>query len=259
MSAFPTYNVKAWLECCHAWDADNILQHIAKLDSHPQSTLSDLPPPISFRIFYNTANLSNEKILTALVDRLPKGRILGWPPIIPAGLLLLLFHRLPLVRQWTRNQAVGLPTLTQAVFVKPYLTHYNLVTNALVDAIISSADRASSVVPPSASFHLLLNNLPTNLLWNQLINLLPILPPQSSYLSSTNGVPLFHVVVNNLRGSESSASAFLLVAYPRNSDYLCSVPYNPSRLPPPPEEQRFQYLETRTHGLPTRHTGFDQG
>jgi SEN1 N terminal len=214
MSAFPAHNVKSWLDCCHDWDANDILQHLAKLDSHPQSTLSDLPPPVSFRIFYNTANLSNEKILVALVDRLPKSRILGWPPIIPAGLLLLLFHRLPLVRQWARDQIVGLPSLTEAMFTRPYPTHYNLVINALIDTIISSAGRISSVVLPSASFHRLLENLPTNLLWNQLLNLLPILPPQSHSFSSTAGVSLFHVIVNNLRGSESSTSVFPLAAYP---------------------------------------------
>lgn len=208
MSAYPTHNVRSWLDCCHDWDANDILQHLAKLESHPQSTLSDLPPSVSFRILYNTANLSNDKILAALVDRLPKSRLLGWPPVIPAGLLLLLFHRSPIVRQWARDQIVGLPPLTQAVFAKPYLTHYNLVTNVLVDTIISSAGRASSVVLPDSPFHLLLDNLPTHLLWSQLLNLLPILPPQIYSYSSASGVSLFHVVVNNLRGSESSASAF---------------------------------------------------
>ena len=258
MSAFPTHNVRSWLDCCHNWDANDILQHLAKLD-HPQATLSDLPPPVSFRIFYNTANLSNETILAALVDRLPMGRILGWPRIIPAGLLLLLFHRLPLVRQWARDQIAGLPPLIQAAFVKPYPTHYNLVTNALVDTIISSAGRTSSVVLPSSSFHLLLDNLPTNLLWNQLLNLLPLLPPQIYSCPSTSGVSLFHVVVNNLRGSESSASVFPLAAYQHYSDYLCSVPYHSSRLPPPPEERRLQYLESRTHRLSPCHARFDQG
>ena len=257
MSAFPTHNVRSWLDCCHGWDASNILQHLAKLDSHPQSTLSDLPPPVSFRIFYNTANLLNEKILAALVDRLPKGRILGWPPIIPAGLLLLLFHRLPLLRQWARNQIMGLPPLTQAVFVKPYPTHYNLVINALVDAIISSAGRTSSVVLPGSSFHLLLDDLPTNLLWNQLLSLLPILPPQIYGSSSTSGVSLFHVVVNNLRGPESSASAFPLAAHAHYSDYLCSVPDNTSRFLPPPEEWRLQYLESRAHRLSPHRPRFD--
>ena len=208
MSAYPTHNVRSWLDCCHDWDANDILQHLAKLESHPQSTLSGLPPPVSFRIFYNTANLSNDKILAALVDRLPKSRLLGWPPVIPAGLLLLLFHRLPIVRQWARDQIVGLPPLTQAAFAKPYPTHYNLVTNALVDTIISSAGRTSSVVLPCSSFHLLLDNLPTHLVWSELLNLLPILPPQVYSCSSASGVSLFHVVVNNLRGSESSASAF---------------------------------------------------
>ena len=218
MSAYPAHNVRDWLDCCHCWDANNILQHLAKLDSYPQSTLSDLPPSVSFRIFYNTANLSNEKILAALVDRLPNNHIHGWPPIIPAGLLLMLFHRLSLVREWARNQIIALPPLTQAEFAKPYATHYNLVTNALVEAIISSAGRASSVVPPSSSFHALLDNLPTSLLWNQLLNLLLIIPPQIYSLFSTSGVSLFHVVVNNLRGSESSTFALSLSAHPHYTD-----------------------------------------
>ena len=207
MSAFPAHNVSDWLDCCHCWDSNDILQHLAKLDSHPQSTLSDLPPSVSFRIFYNIVNLANEKILAALVDRLPKNRIHGWPPIIPAGLLLLLFHRLSSVREWARNQTMALPPLTQAAFAKPYSTHYNLVINALVEAIISSAGRPSSVVLPSSSFHSLLDNLATSHLWNQLLILLPILPPQVYSFSSTSGVSLFHVVVNNLRGSESSTFA----------------------------------------------------
>jgi hypothetical protein len=259
MSAFPAHNVKGWLDCCHDWDANDILQHLAKLDSRPQSTISDLPPPVSFRIFYNTANLSNEKILAAFVDRLLKSRISGWPPLIPAGLLLFLFHRLPLVRQWALNQIAGLPPLYQAGFSKPYSTHYNLVTSALVDAIISSAGRTSSVVLPSASFHLLLDDLPTNLLWNQLLNLLPILPPQSHSFSSTNGVSLFHVVVNNLRGSESSAFAFSFTVYSHYSDRPCSVPYNPTCLPSPPEERRLQYLASRGHRLSAHHARFDYG
>jgi hypothetical protein len=218
MSAFPTHNVKGWLDCCHRWDTNDILQHLAQLDNHPQSTLSDLPPPVSFRIFYNTVNLSDEKILAALVDRLPNNRIHSWPPIIPAGLLLLLFHRLPLVRQWAQNQIMALPPLTQAPFSKPYPTHYNLVTSALVDTIISSAGRASSAILLCPSFYPSLDNLPTNLLWNQLLNLLPILPPQIYNFSSTSGISLFHVVVNNLRGSESSAFAFQLAAHPHHPD-----------------------------------------
>jgi len=218
MGAFPAHNVRDWLDCCHRWDTNDILQHLAQLDSHPQSTLSDLPPPVSFRIFYNTVNLSNEGILAALVDRLPKDRIHNWPPIIPAGLLLLLLHRLPLVRRWARNQIMGLPPLTQALFAKSYPTHYNLVTNILVEAIISSAGRASSAVSPLPSSHPLLENLPTTLLWNQLLSLLPILPPHIYSLPSTSGVSLFHVVVNNLRGSESSAFAFPLAAHPHHPD-----------------------------------------
>lgn len=259
MSAFPAHHVRAWLDCCHCWDAKDILQHLAKLDSHPQSTLSDLPPSVSFRIFYNTVNLSNEKILATLVDRLPNNRIDGWPPIIPPGLLLLLFHRLSLVREWARNQIIALPPLTQAAFAKPYATHYNLVTNALVEAIISSAGRTSSVVLPSSSFHLLLDKLPTTLLWNQLLNLLPIIPPQIYNFSSTSGVFLFHVVVNNLRGSESSTFALSLTAHPHYSDKFYSVPHNPSRFLPPPEEGRPQYLGSGTCRLSPRHARFDQG
>jgi len=208
MSAFPTHNVRSWLDCCHAWDTNDILQHLTNLDSHPQSTLSDLPPPVSFRIFYNIVNLSNEKILAALVDRLPKTRIHNWPPIIPAGLLLLLFHHSPLVRQWARNQVVGLPPLTEALFARPYPTHYNFVTNTIVETIVSSAGRTSSVVLPISSLHPLLHNLTTSLLWNHLLDLFPILPPQVYSFSSTSGISLFHVAVNNLRGPESSLSAF---------------------------------------------------
>lgn len=218
MSAFPAHNVSDWLDCCHRWDTNDILQHLAQLDSHPQSTLSDLPPPVSFRIFYNTVNLSNEEILAALVDRLPKNSIHTWPPIIPPGLLLLLFHPSLLVRQWARNQIMVFPPLTQALFAKPYPTHYNLVTNALVETIISSAGRTSSAILPRPSVHPFLDNLPASLLWNQLLNLLPILPPQIYNFSSTSGVSLFHVVVNNLRGSESSTFAFPLATHPCYSD-----------------------------------------
>ena len=68
-------------------------------------TLADIPAPIFYLMFSNTAIVQDARILGLLRTHVPSDPVLGWPTDSPAaGLLLLLMEKTPAVRSWAMLQ-----------------------------------------------------------------------------------------------------------------------------------------------------------
>ncbi|KAH8104550.1 SEN1 N terminal-domain-containing protein [Cristinia sonorae] len=111
--AFSDPILKKFYESVAAWEVKVVLEGLAEakidpaLPSESRRSLSDAPPALTYLMLSDYHILQDPKVIAILQSCPPKRAFSEWPTDIPPiGLLLLLMHESPNLRNWARSQVL---------------------------------------------------------------------------------------------------------------------------------------------------------
>ncbi|KAG8858629.1 DEAD-box type RNA helicase [Serendipita sp. 411] len=171
LSAYRPDKVSAFMKIHLEWNVERIYQHF--LQSPANGTLNDLPPAVSYHIFYNPGILSHRKIWSLACSRLPSSQIKSWPSAFPAGLILLLYQS-DTISRWSTMQMDSMPPPVSEESA-PRDSHRQRALQSLLVALANSSGNGI-VISDSVAFSEVFENVTSLLLWTSMPTILPLFP-----------------------------------------------------------------------------------
>ncbi|KAF9049605.1 hypothetical protein BDZ89DRAFT_1057486 [Hymenopellis radicata] len=182
-------------------EANSVIDILARVGLSPTQTspstksLSDVPSAVVYRMLANFGVFQDERILS-IIDKYPPSVPVHWPlDILPAGMLLLLLHRNPLVREWATKQAAKctIVPIPNEAFNGPYSEVLKVI------AFIYSPP-STTTIPSMANLSHLRAFFVTEpiLLWSSFLPLLKLIPPESLVSGTFQHVDIRRVLVAHL-------------------------------------------------------------
>lgn len=183
--------MKSFYKSFETWELAVVQRDISGVNASG-STMAGVQPATMYRMLFNSTIFADSAIQTAL--RVAFNRVDGFPKdVVPPGVLLLLFHKDPVVRQKAQSLA------TQATVVpipkEQFVGMYKDVLASIVERL--SFDPLSNPQSRFPSFEFSPNRRD---LWQSLPKLLRHVHPEL-LKSRDNSIDIRHVVVGHLHDS----------------------------------------------------------
>ncbi len=182
-------------------EANSVIDILTRIGLSPTQTspsaksLSDVPSAVVYRMLANFGVFQDARILS-IVDKYPPSVPLRWPlDILPAGILLLLLHRNPLVRDWATKQTAKctIVPIPNEAFNGPYSEVLKVI------AFIYSPPSTTTIPSMANLTHLRAFFVAEPIsLWSSFLPLLKLIPPESLVSGTFQHVDIRRVLVAHL-------------------------------------------------------------